>query len=477
MHSTISACLLVIVAMLILIRLVQFALDKAFNYKSPISIFFMSMFVGIQFGLFLDVFNMKKFTTTLNEVYKSIFMTVLLPVIFFNSAVSLNKNYFFKNFKAILLYAFLPTGISIVILTLYCYFSSKVHLGFSLPLISSMMFSVLLGGMDIPGGAGGHGYHIPNRNLASLIYGEALLNDAVIFGSFLGVTNTHSEQVSKVLLSFLKEFVVSMTGSLLIGFAFGFLACFILKYIHRLTVDSEITYNYLANQVKNSKAHHDSNYLSALQRDSLSSSMGASQLSDTFSRHNSRDFQMMNRMKYGLPPEPRTSEVIHRVPIEGQRVGYANHFGQDQRVDQGVQNVHGQVENHEVEHHGGGHGHGHHAAVFDSNLKNMKGETLEFHQIQLGVFESQLPFSPDAEEFARAKRTFSNHRNQELAVAFIIPLLSYLFAEVRLSELAHVWNHRYPDLRAGPFALRAEEPEPQLPKDLQADPRDFQRAV
>lgn len=190
-------------------------------------------------------------------------------------------------------------------------------------------------------------------------------------------------------------------------------------------------------------------------------------------------------MKYGLPPFAGASEVIRQVPNGDQRIDHGFHNAHNQRIDHGIHSVHDQRIDHGANHgndnhsavHGHEHGHGHHGIVYESNMKDMKGETLEFHQIQLGVFESQFPSSPNSEEFVRAKRTFSKYRNQELAVAFIIPLLSYLFAEVCLSELTHVWNYCHFDLRSGSLTLRPKKPEPSLQKDLQADSRNLQRAI
>ena len=249
-RATISTCLIVIVLLVVFSKLLDLIISKLVKRKSPISSSLTNMCIGMLFGIVLDVFKLNNFTSTLGDIYQDVFMTLLLPVILFNSAISLNKSFFFKNIRPILLFAFGATFISILILTSLCLLSSQLELGFSLPLKSCIVFSVLLAGTDVVGGCRNNSSQ--NRNLTSVIGGEALLNDAVSLAVFAGVVANKFEGFGEVTLEILQRFGLAISGSILIGLTMGLFCSLIIKKISNFSSEYQIEVDKMKSIKKNS---------------------------------------------------------------------------------------------------------------------------------------------------------------------------------------------------------------------------------
>ena len=201
------------------------------------------MLVGAVIGFlasFVAGFNID--TLSFNE---EIFLSVLLPPIIFEAALSVNKHEFRRRRLAILMFAFLGTLIS-TILTAYMVFyganyfvewcdenndddSNDYCEGFTL--LDSFVFGSLISSID------------PVAILSVLtslelteqdtifimVFGESLLNDGIAITLFKALSNSYKEseveesQLNE-LLGFTAQFIIVTVGSVMVGILCGYLS-------------------------------------------------------------------------------------------------------------------------------------------------------------------------------------------------------------------------------------------------------------
>lgn len=117
------------------------------------------------------------------------FFFLLLPPIILESAYSLHDKAFFYNIKTILLYAVVGTLINVFFIGISLYGLERLGVfGFSIPLVECFTFSTIISAVDpVAVLAIFHEIGV-NKPLYFLVFGESLLNDAVVIVLYSTVT-------------------------------------------------------------------------------------------------------------------------------------------------------------------------------------------------------------------------------------------------------------------------------------------------
>ncbi|RLN56523.1 hypothetical protein BBJ28_00016738 [Nothophytophthora sp. Chile5] len=159
------------------------------------------------------------------------FFVGMLPPIIFNSGYTMKRRYFFENIKPILVYSIFGTFIMSVVTGLSVYIVGRLGWVTKLSMAESLTFGSLISATDtVSILAVFQELHV-DPTLFYLVFGESSLNDAVAiclfetFSRFVG----HSYEF-KPLLFAIFEFALVLTGSTLIGVAFGMIPALLFKH-------------------------------------------------------------------------------------------------------------------------------------------------------------------------------------------------------------------------------------------------------
>lgn len=175
---------------------------------------------------------------TFNEYF---FFYLLLPPIILESAYSLHDKAFFHNLPAILLYAVVGTILNVILIGFTLYGLAKCNIfgaTVSINFWECLTFSTIISAVDpVAVLAIFHEIGV-NKSLYFLVFGESLLNDAVVIVLYSTVSTFASIDivtVNDILLGVASFFTVS-GGGLIIGFACGIFTALITKYTHEAPV-------------------------------------------------------------------------------------------------------------------------------------------------------------------------------------------------------------------------------------------------
>ena len=168
-----------------------------------------------------------------NQIEKdffNIFILVLLPPIIFESGYNLKRRIFFTNFGSILMYAFVGTGIAIVVTSLLIYMIATTGLSTPLTLKESFAYGVLISATDPVSVLATFKEIKADQNLYSLIFGESIFNDAVtlvLYDTILKIDGNQS-----LVATFFEStglFFGTFVGSIVVGLLSALLVSWILK--------------------------------------------------------------------------------------------------------------------------------------------------------------------------------------------------------------------------------------------------------
>lgn len=188
-----------------------------------------NIFVGIVFGLILSANNTLGYAFSFDSNF---FFEVLLPPIIFSAGYLLRKDLFFQNFGSITTYAFMGTAFTTFFTGAVVYsFSAYTETTYTLSFEDSMVFGSLISAVDPVATMVVLERMATDENLYMIIFGEAVLNDAVavvFFEVFKSVTP--GTEISKIIPLAIGLIMATSFVSILIGVTIGFIICFIYKH-------------------------------------------------------------------------------------------------------------------------------------------------------------------------------------------------------------------------------------------------------
>ncbi len=162
------------------------------------------------------------------ESFQEIVVSIFLPILIFEAALSLSTRDFLRNLLPILVLATAALAIAATLVG----FSLQYFL--AIPLASALLFGVLISATDPVAVVSVFRRIGVSRRLLTLVEGESLLNDGVAvvgFNILLGAALGLGASVSEGVLEFLKVFV----GGAAIGMGIGLIGALVLPAIDRLS--------------------------------------------------------------------------------------------------------------------------------------------------------------------------------------------------------------------------------------------------
>ncbi|KAI1307624.1 Sodium/hydrogen exchanger 2 [Halotydeus destructor] len=212
------------------------ALIKLLYHNSPVHEYVpescVLIIIGTLFQLTLSLFG-NEYADILPAFDHNLFFYLLLPPIILESAYSLYDRVFFNNLGTILLYAIFGTIINVTIVSLGIQVLEHFGaFGVDISFTETLTFSTLICAVDpVAVLAIFHELGV-NKYLYFLVFGESLLNDAVVITMYNSVTIMATMNVLRaqdVLLGML-NFVTVSGGGLIIGIFFGSSTAIITRY-------------------------------------------------------------------------------------------------------------------------------------------------------------------------------------------------------------------------------------------------------
>eukprot|EP00299_Pterocystis_sp_00344_P002109 c1211_g1_i1.p1 GENE.c1211_g1_i1~~c1211_g1_i1.p1 ORF type:complete len:544 (-),score=108.78 c1211_g1_i1:219-1850(-) len=155
---------------------------------------------------------------------KEFFFVWLLPPIIFEAGYNMNRKAFFDNIVPTILYAFLGTFVSTMIIGGIVYGAGEAGICFNLGLLPSFVFGALVSATDPVTVLAVFQSLGVNVNLFSMVFGESVLNDAValvLYRTVLGFKDTafNAASVAAAIGMFSKIFVLSFVIGVVLGMA------------------------------------------------------------------------------------------------------------------------------------------------------------------------------------------------------------------------------------------------------------------
>lgn len=168
----------------------------------------------------------------LRASFPNLFFVVLLPVIIFESGVSLDKQPFFANFGAILLYAFVGTFASALVVGVTMWALGAAGAMYGVRILDALTFGAIISAIDPVTVLAVFQELGVERRLYALIFGESVLNDAVAIVLLHSLLTFQTQDATLGSAgSAIVGFTVVFAGSLLIGVSVGVLGALLFKHV------------------------------------------------------------------------------------------------------------------------------------------------------------------------------------------------------------------------------------------------------
>lgn len=206
--------------------------------------------MGIFAGLIFRQLGVTVYITNLSTDFSAIFLVVLLPPIIFESGYNMNKQTFFKNIGAVMIYSFLGTFIAIFSSSFMFWMFGQAKLGAEFTWKESFAFGSLISATDPVSVLAIFKEMNADENLFAIIFGESIFNDAVAIVMYQTVMLSGTAADASVGESIYKgagQFLLIFIGSLIIGAVMALLVAFILKrqssYVKDTVESSEVSFS------------------------------------------------------------------------------------------------------------------------------------------------------------------------------------------------------------------------------------------
>ncbi|KAJ3447597.1 sodium/hydrogen exchanger [Anaeramoeba flamelloides] len=189
---------------------------------------------GAIVGIIITVSSSSEKLQSFVSFNSEVFMLFLLPQIIFESGYNMRRKAFFKNSASILLFAFVGTLISMLIISFGLMLFVKIKwVPVNLSPRDCLIFGSLISATDPVSVLAIFTELKVNRDLFANVFGESVMNDAialVLVQTFLKFDDTHPISASFIFKS-IGMFFGIFIGSLAIGTLFGFVTALLLKHI------------------------------------------------------------------------------------------------------------------------------------------------------------------------------------------------------------------------------------------------------
>jgi len=199
------------------------------------------LLVGIVIGGFINI-NESAVSEALNDFDPVVFFIAFLPPIVFNAGFHLQQDAFLANIGAILVFAFVGTLTSTLVISAMLYAMQKAGLTYEMEYAEVLTFSSLLSATDpVSTLAVLSSLHV-DPNLFYIIFGESVFNDAVALVLFNTLSKFvgYNHSANTIYIGIL-DFIVVFLSSSLIGVAFALGTAFLYRHLNLSNVVLELS--------------------------------------------------------------------------------------------------------------------------------------------------------------------------------------------------------------------------------------------
>ncbi|KAI8927559.1 Sodium/hydrogen exchanger family-domain-containing protein [Entophlyctis helioformis] len=226
-----SWAILILISILVTILLTSYVLQRRqirFIHETVVSILLGSLVgAAIRFSPATGIQRM----VTFDHRY---FFNLLLPPIILHSGYDMKRRYFFKNFGSILIFAFIGTFVSTIIIgvLVYMFVLTGIH-NLNMSFLDCFVFGAILSSTDPVTVLSIFNQLKVDPKLYAIIFGESLLNDSVAIVLFATLGKFQGKPLTvESLLEGAASFFAVFSGSVLIGVIIALICALLLKHTH-----------------------------------------------------------------------------------------------------------------------------------------------------------------------------------------------------------------------------------------------------
>lgn len=190
-----------------------------------------SLLIGLIVGGIANISNKEENFRRWFNFREEFFFLFLLPPIIFYSGFSLHPKPFFSNFGAIITFAIFGTFIAAMVTGILVYLGGVLFLMYKLPFQESLLFGAIVSATDPVTVLAIFQELGTDVNLYALVFGEAVLNDAVAISLYRTFVNVrHHSSGSHSFIATVWGFLEIFVGSISAGVVVALICALLFKY-------------------------------------------------------------------------------------------------------------------------------------------------------------------------------------------------------------------------------------------------------